>query len=174
MCGADQCDSNIIELEVDMEETIMRKLIALVLLLGSVAVTTAPVMAQEKHAPAEAIALVKKAIAYLNTNGKEKAIAAFNDPSGQFVNGNLYIFAYDFNGIQLANSSNPKMVGKNLIEMKDSEGKATVKAFIEMANTKGQGWVDYKWPNPATKSIDAKSSYIEKAGDMLVAAGIYK
>jgi len=152
----------------------MKKLIAFVLLLGSVTLQMTPVIAQEKHTPAEAIALVKKAIAYLNTNGKEKAIAAFNDPSGQFANGNLYIFAYDFNGIQLANSSNPKMIGKNLIDMKDSDGKATVRAFIEMANTKGQGWVDYKWPNPTSKSVDAKSSYIEKAGDMLIAAGIYK
>jgi cytochrome c len=152
----------------------MRKFIASILLSASVVFPMSSVMAQEKHTPAEAVALVKKAVAFLNANGKDKALAAFNDPNGQFASGNLYVFAYDLNGIQLANSSNPKMVGKNLIEMKDSDGKATVKAFIELANTKGQGWVDYKWPNPTTKSVDAKSSYIEKAGDMLIAAGIYK
>ncbi|HCE07957.1 MAG TPA: histidine kinase, partial [Oxalobacteraceae bacterium] len=39
---------------------------------------------------------------------------------------------------------------------------------------KGKGWVDYKWPNPATKILEAKSSYVERYEDVYVGCGIYK
>jgi hypothetical protein len=38
----------------------------------------------------------------------------------------------------------------------------------------GNGWVDYKWPNPITNKIEDKSSYVEKMGDYFVGVGIYK
>jgi signal transduction histidine kinase len=78
------------------------------------------------------------------------------------------------NGNNLAHGNNPKMVGKNLLEMKDHEGKFIIKSFIDTASSKGKGWVDYKWPNPVTKAVEQKSSYIEKVDNLIVGAGIYK
>ncbi|WP_374710541.1 cache domain-containing protein [Massilia pseudoviolaceinigra] len=49
-----------------------------------------------------------------------------------------------------------------------------VKDFIKLAKTKGKGWIDYSWPNPVTKKVDKKSTYLEKSGDVLIASGIYK
>ena len=66
------------------------------------------------------------------------------------------------------------MVGKNLIDMRDTDGKYIVKGLIDVANTEGRGWFDYKWPNPVTKAIEAKSSYAEKVDDTLVDCGIYR
>lgn len=144
-------------------------------LFGFLANTTA-LAAAERGTADEAVTLVKKAVAYLNANGKEKAFAEFNNPKGQFVDRNLYIFVYDLQGTNLAigNGNVAKMAGKNLIDMRDTDGKYIIKGLIEVVNTKGKGWFDYKWPNPVTKAIEAKSSYVEKAGDMLVGAGIYK
>ncbi len=132
--------------------------------------------AGEKVSPEECIAFVKKAVAYIEANGKEKAFAEFSNTNGQFVKGSLYIFVYDLNGTSLAigNGNAGKMVGKNLIEMRDAEGVPLVKGMADLAKAKGRGWYDYHWPNPVTKTVEPKSSYVEKVADYYVGAGIYK
>jgi len=136
---------------------------------------SAPAFAADKGTADEAVAMVKKAVAEIKANGKEKAFAAFADPNNkEFHDRDLYIFVYDLNGVSLAHGNNPKMVGKNLIDLKDLEGKPLIRQMVEVAKIKGSGWVDYKWPNPVTKSMESKSSYVEKVDDMLVGSGIYK
>lgn len=131
-------------------------------------------LAVEHATPAEATAMVKKAIEFIKANGKEKAYAAINDPNGQFRDRDLYVFVYDMNGVTLAHGTNPKMRGKNLMELKDADGVYIIKSFLDIAKTKGKGWVDYKWPNPVSKAIESKSSYVEKLDDIVVGAGVYK
>ncbi|MDC8760863.1 cache domain-containing protein [Janthinobacterium fluminis] len=132
--------------------------------------------AEERGSAAEATALVKKAVAYVKANGRDKAFAEFNNPKGQFVDRNLYIFVYNLKGTNLAigNGSSAKMVGKDLSDMRDAEGTYLIKGMIAIANSKGSGWFDYKWPNPVSKAIEQKSSYIEKLDDILIGCGIYK
>lgn len=130
--------------------------------------------AGERGSADEAVALVQKAVAYLKANGKEKAYAEFNNPTGQFRDRDLYIFVIDMTGMEWANGANQKIVGKNVLDLKDAEGKMMVKSFIDLAKTKGKGWIDYKWPNPVQKSVESKSTYLEKYEDVLVASGIYK
>jgi len=148
------------------------KLLALTLTLA----LTTPVFAADKVTPEECVAFVKKAVAYLKENGKDKAFAEFSNPKGQFIDRSLYIFVYDINGTNLAigNGNANKMVGKNMTEMRDNDGVYLVKGFIQIAKTKGSGWFDYHWPNPITKDIEAKTSYVEKVDDYIVGAGIYK
>lgn len=136
--------------------------------------TTSFVSAAEKGTAKEAQDLVAKAIAYYKDNGKDKAFAAISDPKGQFVKKDLYIFVIDFNGVMLAHGANKALVGKNLIELKDSNGKQFMKEMTQGAKTKGKGWQDYNWTNPVTKKIEAKSSYYVKEGDMYFGCGIYK
>jgi signal transduction histidine kinase len=125
-------------------------------------------------ASTEAIAMVKKAVALVKESGRDKAIATFNDPNGEFKKGDLYVFVSGMDGKMLANGANARLIGKDLINLKDSDGKFFVQSYIALAKTKGQGWVDYKWVNPQTKAIDQKSSYIEKVDDLIVGCGIYK
>jgi cytochrome c len=131
-------------------------------------------LAAETGTADEATAMVKKAVAFLKANGKEKALAEFNNQNGQFKNRDLYIFVQDMKGKMLAHGGNDKLIGKDLIDLKDADGKFFVKNLIEVASTKGSGWVDYKWTNPSTKAIEAKSSYVEKVDDVFVGCGIYK
>jgi cytochrome c len=131
--------------------------------------------AQERATAEEAVPFVKKAVAHLKKVGKEKAYADFADPQNkQFHDRDLYIFVYDLKGVCVAHGNNPKMVGKDLSQMKDANGKTIIQDFLELANTKGAGWVEYSWPNPVTKNVEAKSSYIVKVDDILLGAGIYK
>jgi cytochrome c len=134
----------------------------------------APAMAGDRGTPAEATAMVKKAIEYMKTNGRDKAYAEFNNPKGSFRDRDLYIFVYDMKGTTLAHGTNPKLLGKNLMELKDADGTYIVKSFLEVGNSKGKGWVDYKWPNPISKAIEPKTTYVEKYEDVVVGAGVYK
>jgi cytochrome c len=131
--------------------------------------------AQERASADEAVTFVKKAVAHLKKQGKEKAFADFADTQNkQFHDRDLYIFVYDLKGVCVAHGNNPKMVGKDLSQMKDANGKTIIKDFIDLVNNKGSGWVEYSWPNPITKNVELKSSYIVKVGDILLGAGIYK
>lgn len=153
----------------------MKKLLAILALgLATLGFNQSALAAGEKGTADEAVALAKKAAAYIKANGKEKAYAEFNNPNGQFKDRDLYIFVVDFNGKTLAHGANVKLVDKNMAELKDADGKLFVKEFIDVAKSKGRGWVDYKWPNPVTKAIEAKTSYVEKVDDTLVACGVYK
>ena len=121
-----------------------------------------------------AVALVKKAATHVKEIGKEKAIGDFNDKNGKFVKGELYVFAYNLQGTIIAHPMNPKLIGKDMKEVTDADGKFFTKEFLATVNGPGKGWVDYRWTNPVSKKIEAKSSYVEKAGEILVGCGIYK
>jgi cytochrome c len=124
----------------------------------------------------DAKAMVDKAEAYMKANGKDKAIAEFNNPKGQFVKGDLYIIVQDYDGVMLANGGNPKLVGQNHFGLKDSNGKAFVKDMIEVSKTKGSGTVEYNWTNPVTKKIQPKVTYIKKSefGNFYLGCGFFK
>ena len=130
--------------------------------------------AEERGTTAQAQAMVKKGIAHIKKNGKEKAFADFNDTGNKdFHDRDLYLFVYDMNGLSLSHGANPKMIGKNLIDLK-VEGKPIIKDMITLLKTKNDGWIDYQWPNPVTKVLETKSSYFEKVDDYFVGAGAYK
>jgi cytochrome c len=132
--------------------------------------------AAEKGSADEATALVKKVIAYYKANGADKTFAAINAQNPDFKNKDLYIFggwAKDGQPL-LSHGANPKMIGKEMSALKDADGKPFAKEIVEVAQKQGKGWVDYKWPNPVTKTIEAKSTYVEKVDDYYFACGIYK
>ena len=155
----------------------MSKLLKLILVGISAALISVSAFAAEKATAEEAIAFVKKGVAFVKENGKEKALAAFSDPHGQFVKGELYFFVYGTNGdgIVLAHGQNQKMIGLHLLDMKDNDGVPLIREAIKVANSpEGKGWINYNWPNSVTKTVEAKRSYIERVGDIWIGCGIYK
>lgn len=122
----------------------------------------------------EATAMVKKGVAFLKANGKDKGHAEISNKAGQFVDRDLYLVVYGLDGMVRAHGANQKMVGKNLIEMKDVDGKAFVKERVELAQSKGSFWQDYKFTNPETKKVEPKQMYCEKLDDAVVCGGVYK
>lgn len=123
----------------------------------------------------EAMALVQKAATHVNAVGKDKALADFSKPQSDFVKGALYVFAYSLDGVIIAHPMNNKLIGKNMTDVKDADGKLFTQEFVATAKSAaGKGWVDYRWTNPESKKIEAKSSYIQKVGDIFVGCGIYK
>ena len=149
----------------------LKNVVTIVVLCLFVAVSAS---AQQQGTPEEAKALVEKAVAYVKANGEEKAIKEFNNPKGEFVKGDLYVFAVDPKGVLLANTNVPHNVGKNIYNMPDSKGKLARKEYIDLANSKGSGWVDYHQLNPVTKKNEAKVTYVQKVGNSFLGCGAYK
>jgi len=127
-----------------------------------------------KGTTAEAEALVKKAVACIREQGREKAFAEINNKDGMFTNRDLYVFVYDMNGRGVAHGQNTALIGKDLINAQDPDRKYYVKERIEIAKTKGRGWQDYKFLNPKTNAVEDKTAYIERCDDLIVGAGAYK
>jgi cytochrome c len=123
---------------------------------------------------AEATAMVKKGVAFIKSAGRDKGYTEISTKGGQFTDRDLYLTVYALDGTVRAHGANEKMIGKNLIELKDVDGKAFVKERVELAASKGTFWQDYKFTNPVTKKIEPKSMYCEKLDDAVVCGGIYK
>ena len=137
-----------------------------------------PSAAQDKSkgTAAEATAMVEKAIAHIKKVGREKAFADFSSKQPPWVDRDLYVVVYDMKGKVLAHGSNEKMIGNDVIELRDNDGKYFVKERVEMMS-KGpdaKGWQDYKFMNPVSRQIEPKQMYLRRFEDVIVGCGIYK
>jgi signal transduction histidine kinase len=143
-------------------------------LIASTAVFGATAALAANATAPEATAMVKKGVAFIKANGKDKGYSEISNKAGQFNDRDLYLTVYGMDGTVRAHGANEKMIGKNLIELKDVDGKAFVKERVELASAKGTFWQDYKFTNPVSKKIEPKSMYCEKLDDAIVCGGIYK
>ena len=121
-----------------------------------------------------AVEMVKRAVAHIHAKGMQQACADFNDPRGQFIDGDCYIWAGDFKGIVAANASNPESRGQDHYQLKAADGKKFIQEIIRTAQAKGKGWCDYLWKNPRSGRTEVKSTYFEAVDGLFIACGIYK
>ena len=121
----------------------------------------------------EAVAMVKKAIEYIKANGNDKAFEEISNPKGKFADRDLYVVVYDMTGKCLAHGQKANMVGKELIDFKDADGKEFMKERVELMKKQATAWQDYKFMNPVSKQIEAKSMYLEGTGELIVGCGVY-
>jgi cytochrome c len=134
-----------------------------------------PASTAEMRAPAEAVAMVKRVVERFRSEGPAPTFTAILDKTKpEFHDGDLYPFVFDMNGVMIATGSRTALVGMSLISVKDQDGRYLVQEMIAIAQGPGSGWLEYKWPNPLTKRIEAKLTYIERMGDYLVGVGIWK
>ncbi|OPX72444.1 MAG: Cache domain protein [Methanoregulaceae archaeon PtaB.Bin152] len=119
-------------------------------------------------------AYVQSAVAYAASEGREAAIREFNDPVGRFVEGDLYIFAYDMNGTVYALPFQQGLVGQNRIDVHDVHGVAFIRALVGAAS-RGGGHVYYVYPNPAAGFAEELkiSSVVPVDDSWFLGSGIY-
>lgn len=128
------------------------------------------------HGKATAKAMTNSSSQYFKAHGIEKGINEIHRQDGTFREGEMYVFLFNYKtGILAGHGAYKSLVGRNLMDMKDVDGKMLFHEFKKIAETKGEGWVEYKWPNPVTKKIEQKNSFIKKLDDkFLVGCGYYK
>ena len=150
-----------------MIKWISRLFVILPLLFGALAPSA---FASDAGTPDEAKAMAIRAADLLRAKGQEAAFAEFNNGAA-FHDRDLYVMVYDNRGQCVSHGANAKLIGKSLIDLQDTEGTFVIKNLVAVKDT---GWVDYRWPNPVTKSIQAKATYVVRVGDYLVGVGAYK
>jgi signal transduction histidine kinase len=123
----------------------------------------------------EAVAMVKRVEDMFASAGAETTFKAVSDKStASFHDRDLYPFIYDLSGRCVAHGARPALIGKNLLDLKDQDGKYLIREMVSIARGPGSGWVNYKWPNPISNKIEDKASYVEKMGDYFVGVGVYR
>ena len=123
----------------------------------------------------EAVAMVKRVEDMFVSAGADSTFKAVSDKSvASFHDRDLYPFIYDLSGRCVAHGARPALIGKNLLDLKDQDGKYLIREMIRIASGSGSGWVNYKWPNPINNKIEDKTSYVEKMGDYFVGVGVYR
>jgi len=143
------------------------------LLAGTVIVSGAA-SATEWTTKDEAQALVKKAVAFIEEQGPDKAYAEISNKAGSFIDRDLYIVVYRLDGKVLAHGANQKLIGMDLSDAQDVDGKFFVKERIELARKQPAFWQDYKFVNPVSKKVEPKQMYCERLEDTAVCGGVYK
>lgn len=123
----------------------------------------------------DAIAMAERGAAVIKAKGKAEMMKKINVKDPDFVQGELYVDMRDIKtGIVLAHPYNPSIVGKDLTDVPDANGKKYRREIIELAAAKGKGWVDYQYKNPTSGKIEPKTTYILRVDDVVLEAGIYK
>ncbi|MDB5398901.1 MAG: cytochrome c [Acetobacteraceae bacterium] len=127
------------------------------------------------HTPEEAQALAERGVAHIREVGREQAFADFSRPDGEFVDGELYIFCQDASGVVVAHGGNPKLVGRNMADVRGPDGRLANVEINRLGLSQGRGWLEFRWPNPATRRIELKAAYVLKVDDHTVCgSGYYK
>lgn len=143
-------------------------------MLGFIGFSHSAMASAERATKEEAVAMVKKAVAFYKKNGREKSLVAFSDQTSQFKDRDLFLIVLDPSGVVLAHTALKRMIGANIMELKDQNGVEVVKSFYKAVEKSNSGWsVEYTFINPATQQLEPKMTYIEKVDDILIACGYH-
>jgi len=141
------------------------------IVLGTLAIAfAAPTPA---HTADDAKALAERAVAHIRAVGRDQAFADFSRPDGGFVDGDLYVFCQDVSGVVVAHGGNPKLVGRNMADVRGPDGRLSNVEINQLGLSQGSGWLEFRWPNPATKRIELKDAYVLKVDDRTVCGSGY-
>jgi TRAP-type uncharacterized transport system substrate-binding protein len=143
------------------------------LMLGASAL---PLGAAQFGTREEAAAMVRRVQEKFKKDGPEATFRAINSKGPGLADRDLYPFVTELDtGLCVANGVTPAVTGKILLDLKDQDGRFIIQEFIKIATSpSGRGWIDYRWLNPVTKTIEDKTALIERMGKYFVGVGVYR
>ncbi|HEY1129897.1 MAG TPA: cache domain-containing protein [Roseateles sp.] len=85
-----------------------------------------------------------------------------------------YFFVYSLSGRVLMHSRQPELVGQDLWELRDPQGRPTIQQLIAQAKA-GGGYVDYLWRKPSSSLLAPKLGYVVAVPewDWMLGTGLY-
>ena len=125
----------------------------------------------------EVVLKCKEAAKLIQEKGIDAGIQSIGSKEGPYVWKDTYVFLMDMDGKMLAHPMSPQLTKeKDLLSVKNTDGKLIFTEFVKLANAKGDGWFDYMWPKPGQEKPAEKSTYIYRVPgtQYIVGAGIYK
>lgn len=144
----------------------------LAMLLLSTLLFSNDLSAQQYGTAQQAKVMLERAVAAVKAD-RAAALAAFNKPTGEFRDRDLYVFCIAPDGAILTHAT-PAMLGVDLNKLKDSNGKEFGKEMMSSAKEGQVSSVSYSFPRPGESKPTAKESYITKVGDLICGVGYYK
>jgi len=123
--------------------------------------------------PAEAEAMLRQAIAHYNSVGRKQALADFTAKKSPFADRDLYVACIGSDHLVTANGGYPSLVGSSADAWKDADHKPLGTRIWDVALSKGEGSVEYRWYNPVSGKIEPKVFFIQKVGDDACGVGAY-
>ncbi len=110
------------------------------------------------------VGLVEEAAALMEKRGRA-AFEELGKKGSKWLDDKHYFFAYDLSGTCLFHPVEPELVGKNLMSLKDMNGKPVIRMVTDVgrkAGSRASGWVFYLWEDGTQISPLWKASYIRK------------
>lgn len=158
--------------------TWFRLLVAGLIAVGSAVSSpiVAPAFAQAaKPSQDDAKDITLKAADLIAAKGLDDAAKVFN-ADGPFKHGEIYVNVIDFGGVWKVYPPRPAGVGQSVINVKDPDGRFIVQDVLAVAKGEGEGWVEYRWLNPASNRIEPKVTYVKRVPgqDLVAYVGVYK
>ena len=111
------------------------------------------------------VRLVEDAAELLQTRG-EDAFAEFAVPNSRWFHGSTYLFVYTENGDCLFNSGQPALVGRNISNYRDVDGRPVMQEIMNIAarpDTNAADWVIFLFQDGNVLSPVWKTAYVVKA-----------
>jgi cytochrome c len=134
----------------------------------------APAFAADAPTPADAKAMLTKAVAYYKDHGRKAALDAFNKNQPPFSDRGLYVFCIGPDRTLVADGEFREFIGQSADILKDASGKKLGQSFWDVAQKEGQGEVHYQFLDPKTQLIKPKVAFVEKTGDDVCGVGTYE
>jgi signal transduction histidine kinase len=110
------------------------------------------------------VSLVEDAAALMEQKGDE-AFKSFAEKDSKWRNGDYYMFVYDLDGTCIFHPITPELIGKNVIDLRDMNGKPIIRQITDVGRkpaSHASGWVFYLWEDQTQLTPSWKSAYIRK------------
>ena len=110
----------------------------------------------------------------LDMRYQEKIAQATEVLNGMTFGDNGFIYGYDLDGNIVFHSGNADMIGKQVLDLTDPDGKPFVKEVIDKAMN-GGGFVEYRWPREAGGTPSPRLTYAKEieVWGWVIATGFY-
>ena|SRR5579871_6874656 len=153
----------------------MRLTLPAAAVLSCLLLAASPVRAGDTVSQDQVKALTLNAVALIQRSGLDAARVILHE-AGPFRHGEIYINVVNTAGVWQVYPPLPSGEGHSVLDVRDASGKPIVREIIRIASDQGEGWVRYRWLNPATKEIAPKLSFVKRVPDtdLIVYAGIYQ
>jgi signal transduction histidine kinase len=121
---------------------------------------------------------VEAAAVLLQQQGRA-AFPQLRDRRGRFFYNDTYVFVDTPQGVELVNPAFAEVEGRNILQLRDAEGRPMVRDYLQLARERGSGWTRYLWPQPDHSSLPVrKHTYVRQVvlpdGEILVVgSGLY-
>jgi cytochrome c len=145
-----------------------------IVVMSFLAASAAP-RAADKPSQSDAQQLTLKAAALVKDKGVDAARPVF-DTDGEFKYGEIYVNVITDKGVRLIYPPKPAGENMDVLEAQDVDGKYLIKDILQLAQSKGEGWTEYRWTNPATNKVAEKATFVKSVPErgVVVYVGVYK